>query len=129
MDGVDGNIARAGGVSKHAGMVAPPIHGGMTRQTKTGQTALGGDHASAIDSLSGQVVVPGTPKTEPGWGNQTARSGNPLVKPPGSKAQTPFKIAPGMSAKNTVAAKTSDEHAALGAAILAEAKLGVRGRS
>jgi len=38
---------------------APEIHSGMKTQTSAGQAALGGDHRSAVDSLTGNVVVPG----------------------------------------------------------------------
>lgn len=81
---------RVGGVAKHQSDLQ--IHGGMVKQTRNGP-AFGGDHASALDSLSGEVVVPGTPTNAPGWGNEGARSGHPLVKPPQSKdLHTPLPV-------------------------------------
>jgi len=89
---------RVGTTPKHQSDLQ--IHGGMVRQTKSGP-AFGGDHASAMDSLSGQVVVPGRVKSAPGWGNDTARSGHPLAKPPGSKNLSAVQPVPGQRSRLT----------------------------
>jgi hypothetical protein len=69
----------------------------MTKQTSAGQTALGGDHASAVDSLTGNVVVPGTRNVaQAGWGNGGIQNGHPLAKVPGSKNLKPVPPSFGM---------------------------------
>jgi hypothetical protein len=90
---VPGNLARDGAPK----CVQPVmVHDGMKRQTAAGQTALGGDHASAVDSLTGNVVVPGNGKCAPGWGNSGVQSGHPLAKIPGSKNLKPVPPSFGM---------------------------------
>lgn len=69
------NIARDGGTAKHVHDVK--IHGAMVKQTKSGPLAFGGDHASAIDSLTGREVVPGK-------GGAVATA-HPLTTPPKAK--------------------------------------------
>jgi len=55
LDRIDApNIARTTAVGKHT--YPTKIHGAMVRQTEGGP-AFGGDHASAMDSLSGRRVV------------------------------------------------------------------------
>lgn len=73
---VNSDMAR-NGAPKRAYEIA--VHPGMTRQTKSGATALGGDHASAIDSLSGDDIVPGQVRSAPGWGNGLVRTGRPFA--------------------------------------------------
>lgn len=92
-----------------------PVSGGMQTRTKTGAIALGGTHKSAIDSLSGQTIVPGAPVQATGY-NPTAQSGNPLAKPPGSKTVLP--VAPAFGMHNR--AGDHDLHA-IGQEILREA--------
>ena len=81
-----GNIARDGAPKR---MHSIAVHDGMTKQTKGGIVATGGDHASALDSLSGLAVVPGAITTAPGYGNSGVQSGHPLAKPPGAKNLRP----------------------------------------
>lgn len=87
---------RIGGREKYQSNLV--VHGGMVRQTKNGP-AFGGDHASAMDSLTGLAVVPGSVKSAPGWGNAGARSGHPLAKPPGGKNLSPVQPSPGMRSR------------------------------
>lgn len=101
-----GNIARSGGKPKHNSMAAVPLHGGMTTQTKQGFAACGGDMKSAVD----------------------ADPANPITKEPQGKRLTPVKLHPFMSRANCVAVKTSADHLALGAAVLAQGRLAVRGK-
>lgn len=123
---------RVGGREKHQGDLQ--IHGGMVRRTKTGPLAFGGDHASAIDSLSGEATVPGRVKSAPGWGNDAAQSGHPLAKVPGGKVLTPVTPTPGMRSRSNDrvgGSKPGENHMrgkpdvdamrSLGAAVLAEA--------
>lgn len=81
------NIARD--ASRAAHTYDLKIHGGMVKQTKSGPLALGGDHATAIDSLSGREVVPGTITSQAGWGNGGVVAGHPLTAPPKSKNFAP----------------------------------------
>jgi hypothetical protein len=71
-----------------------PIHGGMNRQTKSGVVAFGGDHASALDSLSGKSVVPAK------LGGAVAADPHPLTTPPTAKNYAPVKPVPGMRSRN-----------------------------
>lgn len=91
---VPGNIARDG-APKRAHVV--PIHGGMAKQTDSGAVAFGGDHATALDSVSGRTVPAGRSVATPGWGNGTARSGNPMLHEPGSKNVKPVAVHPNMT--------------------------------
>jgi|SRR5579864_1445138 len=75
------NIARDAGRGKVVYDV--PIHGGMNTRSKSGVVAYGGDHKSALDSLSGQDVVPGKPGS--------AATAHPLTKPPVAKGYQPAK--------------------------------------
>src|SRR5579864_7084282 len=68
------------------------IHGGQSKQTKSGSMAFGGDHASAIDSLSGREVVPGK--------DGTVANAHPLVAPPVAKSYSPPRPSPGMRSRN-----------------------------
>lgn len=90
-------------------------HDGMTTQSKGGE-ALGGDHKSALDSLSGQAVVPGQVKSTPGFGNAGLRQdGNPLAKPPQLKRLAEVKPAFGMRSR------TSPANTDIGRAVLGQA--------
>lgn len=106
---------QAGGEPKHAQQIVP-VHGGMQTKSRSGADALSGHHASAIDALSGATVVPAAVKSEPGWGNASARSGNPFAKPPGAKNLKPVEIHP--SHRNTPHDADMQE---LGRSILAQA--------
>lgn len=106
-----GNIARDGAPKR---VHAVPIHGGMSKQS-TGGAAFGGDHASAIDAVSGNVVVPGNVRAAPGWGNAGVQAGHPFAKPPVSKATRPVAVKPGMRSR------THPHTPELGRAMLAEA--------
>lgn len=75
------NIARDAGKAKHVYDVK--IHGGMSKQTKSGPMAFGGDHASAIDSLSGREVVPGK--------DGSVAAAHPLTAAPTAKNLAPVK--------------------------------------
>lgn len=99
----DGNVARRADAGQHSDMaragapkrldVVSP-HNGMVTQTKAGATALGGDHKSAIDSLTGQVVVPGQD------GNQA--TAHPLVAPPLAKDHDrPLPTTPGTRSRTS----------------------------
>ena len=91
---VPGNLARDGAAKKTAPI---KIYGAMVRHTADGSyRAFGADHASAIDLLSGNVVVPGAIKSTPGWGNSGAQSGHPLQKAPQGKNLKPVPISHGM---------------------------------
>jgi hypothetical protein len=71
---------------KRSGVENVPIHSGMTKQTKSGPLAFGGDHASAIDSLSGREVVPGKVKARAGYDNGVnVSTAHPLTAPPVAK--------------------------------------------
>jgi hypothetical protein len=114
---VQGNIARDGAPKN---VRAVPVHGGMAKQTKSGALARGRDQASAIDSLSGNVVVPGAPNVaQAGWGNSgIANNGHPLAKRPASKNLKPVSVTPGMRSRGVKARGPLPE---IGASILAEA--------
>jgi len=106
---------RVGGKPKHTQIT--PVHGGMVRVTN-GKAITGGGHAaSALDSLSGQVVVPGCVTAQPGFGNGGVQSGHPLAKAPAGKNLKPVPPSFGMSR----GAKGDHDLAALGSAILDEA--------
>lgn len=71
---------------------------GMQTATNSGGTAYGGDHKSALDSVSGNVVVPERGnRTAPGWGDASVRSGHPFAKPPASKNLRPVAVHPSQS--------------------------------
>jgi hypothetical protein len=106
-----GNIARDGAPKK---VHSVAIHGGMSKQTKSGYVAFGGDHASAIDSLSGNTV-PAANMAAPGWGNAGVQSGHPFAKAPASKVARPTPPSFGQRSR------TAPHSAELGAAILQEA--------
>lgn len=102
------------------------IHGGMNTVTKSGTAAFGGDHKSAIDSLSGQVVVPGKPGSAP--------TAHPLTAPPVAKNYKPVPAVPGMRSRTTDSPGPGQvganhergkgryaDHIALGKAIIGEA--------
>ena len=57
---------------------------GHGHASKSGD-ALGGDHKSALDAVSGNVVVPGAVTTAPGYGNAGVQAGHPFAKPPAIK--------------------------------------------
>ena len=90
------------------------VHSGMVTRSKSGD-ALGGDHKSALDAVSGNVVVPGAVTTAPGYGNAGVQSGHPFAKPPASKNLKPVQPSFGQRSR------TRPHSAELGAAILAEA--------
>lgn len=70
-----------------------PIHGGMRTATKQGTIAFGGDHSSAIDSLTGKSVVPGK------LGGAAAADPHPLTAPPVAKNYAPVKPVLGMRSR------------------------------
>jgi len=107
-----GNIARTGGPKKVHSIA---VHTGMHKRTKNGDYALGGNHASAMDALTGATVVPGAIKSTPGYGNAGVRSGGPIIANPhdGAKRLTPIRAAFGM--------KHPQNLEELGRAVLAEA--------
>jgi hypothetical protein len=69
------NIARDAGRAKHVHDVK--IHGGMVKVTKGGALAFGGDHATAMDSLTGLAVVPDK--------SGAVATAHPLTTPPKAK--------------------------------------------
>ncbi len=109
-----GNIARDGGPKR---VHAIEVHPGMTKQTKTGATALGGNHASAIDALSGATVVPGSIESQPGYGNAGVRSGHPFAKAIQGKNLKPVQPSFGMKSRSDRGEHSND----LGEAILRQA--------
>lgn len=94
-----------------------PTHGGMTRQVQGQPVTGGGSHKSYLDSLSGAIVPDARNTSVPGWGNETARAGNPMVHPPASKQLKPVAVHPSMSR----GADHDKMLADLGAAVLASA--------
>ena len=105
-----------GGKSSRVKGGSVTVHGGMTRQ-QNGVALVGGGHdKSYLDSLSG-ATVPGPVRSAPGWGNATARSGNPMVHPPGSKRTQAVRVHPNMSKGPAHDQMLAD----LGASILNEA--------
>ena len=108
---VPGNIARDGAPKRVHDI---NVHPGMVTRSKSGD-ALGGDHKSALDAVSGNVVVPGAVTTAPGYGNAGVQSGHPFAKPPASKNLKP--VAPSFGQRS----RTAPHSAELGAAILAQA--------
>jgi hypothetical protein len=93
------------------------IHGGQSKQTKTGPMAFGGDHASAIDSLSGREVVPDK--------DGTVANAHPLTAPPTAKNLKPVALSPTMRRQTgNIARSLTDAtpHSILGKLILDEAK-------
>jgi hypothetical protein len=123
------NIARTTSVGKHAYDLK--IHGGMVSQTRTGPLAHGGDHASALDSLSGEMVVP--------YKDGSVAAVHPLSAPPIAKQYIgkPVEIYQGMRSRvnepdavgvGTELARAAankdairDAHHALGRAVIGEA--------
>ncbi len=92
------------------------VHGGMVKHTAEGNyRALGGDHASAIDALSGASIPAAGTMSTPGYGNAGVQSGHPFAKAPGGKNLGPVKPSFGM--RSRTAAPGTDMHA-LGGAIL-----------
>jgi hypothetical protein len=77
------NIAQDG-APKHVAPVM--VHPSMSKVSKSGAMALGGDHASALDSLSGLVVVPGKVGGE--------AVAHPLIKAPVDKPHLGKPVAP-----------------------------------
>lgn len=108
-----GNIARTSGPKKFH---AVEVHPAMKTKSQSGQDALSGHHASALDSLSG-ATVPAGRVTAPGWGQGTVRSGNPMAHAPASKNVKPVKVHPSQSK----GADHDEQLADLGRAILAQA--------
>jgi hypothetical protein len=86
------NIARSTSVGKQAHDVK--IAYGMLSQTRTGPLAYGGDHASALDSLSGKMVVP--------YKDGSVAAEHPLTAAPIAKAHIgrPVAIHPSMRSRN-----------------------------
>lgn len=123
-----GNIARTGGPKK---VHSVKVHGGMSTLSKSGAVALGGNHKSAIDSLTGQATVPGSIKSTPGYGNAGVQSGHPFAKAPGAKRLAPVRAAFGMRGPRdsnrmaeldrAVFPKGSTDLEELGRAVLAQA--------
>jgi len=102
------NIARDAPRGKTAYDVK--IAAGMQTVTKGGVSAFGGDHKSALDSLSGQVVVPGKPGE--------AATAHPLTAPPTAKNLKPVAPAWGMKSRGPF---DHDTCQAIGRAMLDEA--------
>ncbi len=110
---VKGNIARDGAPKRVHDI---KVHGGMVKHTADGSyRAFGGDHASAINSLSGVTVPAARNTSTPGYGNAGVQSGHPFAKAPGSKNLKP--VPPSFGMRSRSAAPNTDMHA-LGAAIL-----------
>jgi hypothetical protein len=109
------NIATDGAPKR---VSAVPFHGGMSKQSKSGAASLGGDHASALDSLSGVAVVPGAIKTAPGYGNAGIQSGHPFAKAPAGKNLKAVAPGFGMKARGAIPADAMHQ---VGEAMLAEA--------
>lgn len=99
------NIARDAGRGKAVHDLK--IHGGMSKQTKSGPMAFGGDHATAIDSLSGREVVPNK--------DGAVANAHPLTTPPTAKNLKPVAATPGMRSR------TAPHLPELGRALLDEA--------
>jgi len=119
---VPGNLARDGAPKRvHAVEVNP----GMRATPKSGGDALSGHHASAIDALSGATVVPGAVNSMPGFGNAGIQPGHPLSKLPMAKRLTGTQAAFKMKTGDGDACADLHE---LGAAVLAEAAFGHRGK-
>jgi hypothetical protein len=94
-------------------VVPVAIHPGMTTQTKSGGEALGGDHKSAVDSLSGLVTVPGKHGAE--------AVAHPLVAPPVAKRLAPVAPVPGMRSRTNADCETYADKQRHGADCLASA--------
>jgi len=92
---VPGVLGRDGAPKR---VVPVAIHPGMTTQTKSGGEALGGDHKSAVDSLSGLVVVPGK------HGGEAVA--HPLVAPPAEKRLAPVAPVPGQRSRTNADCET-----------------------
>jgi hypothetical protein len=77
-----------GDITRMAPKKVTPVnyHPAMSTQTKSGGEALGGDHKSAVDSLSGLVIVPGKHGAE--------ATAHPLVAPPLAKPHLGKPVAP-----------------------------------
>lgn len=75
-------MARRSTTGKHIRPVE--VHGAMVSQSEKMGAALGGDHKSYLDSVSG-TIVPGTVTATPGYGNSGLTSGHPFERPPASK--------------------------------------------
>lgn len=116
---VPGNIARDGS-PKRAYPVK--IHGGQVKHIADGSyRAFGGDHASAIDAVSGVTVPAGRNVSTPGYGNAGLQSGHPFAKAPGSKNLTRVETSFGMRSRNPGVAELGSKLHELGAAILDQA--------
>jgi hypothetical protein len=109
------NVATDGAAKK---VYDVAVHPGMTRKTQSGVLATGGDAATYLDALTGNVVG-GAVKSAPGWGSSGIQSGHPLAKAPGSKTLT--EVAPAFGMKNKDGDHRPGQIAALGEAILKEA--------
>lgn len=112
---VPGNVARDG-APKHISVT--PIHGGMVRQVQGEPITGGGHHASALDAISGQTVVPGSIKSTPGYGNAGVQSGNPLGRAPGGKNLGRVSVSFGMRSRGPNPDSAMHE---IGEAMIAEA--------
>jgi hypothetical protein len=107
------NIAQDGTPKR---LHAVAVHDGMKTKSQSGQDALSGHHASALDAMSG-ATVPAGKVTAPGWGNASARTGNPMAHAPASKNVKPVRVHP----SQTKGADHDQQLADLGRAILAQA--------
>lgn len=116
---VPGNIARDGAAKKSTPI---KIHGAMVKHTTGGgYRAFGADHACALDSLSGNVVVPGNVKSTPGYGNSGVQSGHPLAKAPQGKNLKPVPISHGQGVPKSLHSALGEVLHDLGQAVLTEA--------
>ena len=86
---------------------------GMVSQSKTGDTTLGGDHKSAVDSLSGLVIVPGK--------DGKAATAHPLTKPPVAKNLARVLPVPGQRSRTNEDCETHADKCSHGADMLAGA--------
>jgi len=102
--------------AKHGG-ANTPVHGGMHRVVDGKPTMGGGSHASYLDSIISGAVVPAARNTaQPGWGNASARSGNPMVHAPAGKVLSAPKVSFGTKSQSASGRDLSE----LGRAILDE---------
>lgn len=82
---------RVGGKPKNQQVV--PVH-----PASISHRGVGGNHISYLDSMSGATVT-GAPKTAPGWGSGTERSGHPFAAAPASKVVRPVETSFGQRSR------------------------------
>ena len=96
------NIARTTHTAKH--VYDLKVHGGMSSQTRGGELAYGGDHASALDSQSGRMTDMTVPYKDGTVG------AHPLTAAPIAKQfiGKPVAIHPSMRSRNDDALASED---------------------